>query len=179
VDLPGGHCAARVDLGGILVRLFAIPALERIVKWRWLAVVIPAFVWGFLHSNYPSNPATSEASKWGVIGIAAGFLMMRFGILCTLIWHFTVDAVLIGMFLFRSESGYFQLSGLVVVAAILAPLVISLVSYRRNKGFVTVPEALNEGTLPAESPAQPAALEPAAAPAPAAQPPARCGALSG
>jgi len=154
-------------------RLFAIPALERIVKWRWLAVVIPAFVWGFLHSNYPQQPGYIRGIEVGVIGIAAGFLMMRFGILCTLIWHFTVDAVLIGMFLFRSESGYFQLSGLVVVAAILAPLVISLVSYRRNKGFVTVPEALNEGTLPAESPAQPAALEPAAAPAPAAQPPAR------
>jgi membrane protease YdiL (CAAX protease family) len=155
-------------------RLFAVPALQRIVKWRWLAIVVPAFVWGFLHSNYPQQPGYIRGIEVGVIGIAAGYLMMRYGILSTLIWHFTVDAVLIGMFLFRSESGYFQLSGLVVVAAILAPLAISLISYRRNGGFITVPEALNEGArlaetpvaAPVEPPVEPVA-EPVTAPAPA------------
>jgi membrane protease YdiL (CAAX protease family) len=150
-------------------RLFAVPALQRIVKWRWVAIVLPAFVWGFLHSTYPQQPGYIRGIEVGLIGVAAGFLMMRYGILSTLIWHFTVDAVLIGMFLFRSESGYFQLSGLVVVASILAPLVISLIFYRRNRGFVTVPEALNEGAHVVETPAaqleEPAA-EAAAAPAP-------------
>ena len=155
-------------------RLFAIPALQRIVKWRWVAIVVAAFVWGFLHSNYPQQPGYIRGIEVGIIGVAAGFLMMRYGILSTLIWHFTVDAVMIGMFLFQSESGYFQLSGLVVVAAILLPLGISLISYRKNGGFVTVPEALNEGTrlaeAPNEAPAEPVAeavAEPAAAPEPA------------
>lgn len=155
-------------------RLFAVPALQRVVKWRWVAIVVAAFVWGFLHSNYPQQPGYIRGIEVGIIGVAAGFLMMRYGILSTLIWHFTVDAVLIGMFLFQSESGYFQLSGLVVVAAILMPLAISLISYRRNGGFVTAPEALNEGVrlaeAPVETPREPVAetvAEPAVAPAPA------------
>lgn len=153
-------------------RLLAVPALHRIIKLRWLAIIVPAFVWGFLHSNYPQQPGYIRGIEVGVIGVAAGFLMLRYGILSTLIWHFTVDAVLIGMFLFRSESGYFQLSGVVVVAAILAPLVISLYSYRKNRGFVTAPEALNESAhapeAPAEAPAEP--VEETVPPVPASVP---------
>ncbi len=126
-------------------RLLAVPALQRLVKLRWVAIVAPAFIWGFLHSTYPQQPGYIRGIEVGLIGVAAGYLMLRYGILSTLIWHFTVDAVMIGMFLFRSESGYFQLSGLVVIAAILAPLAINLIFYRKNKGFLTAEKALNAG----------------------------------
>ena len=46
-----------------LFRLFAIPYLLRITKSRLLAVVLPAFAWGFLHSNYPQDRPTSVGSK--------------------------------------------------------------------------------------------------------------------
>src|SRR5205814_9800205 len=38
-------------------RLFAIPFFTKFTKSRWLAVVVPAFLWSFLHSNYPQEPA--------------------------------------------------------------------------------------------------------------------------
>ncbi len=51
--------------------------------------------------------------------------MLRWGILATLIWHYTVDASLVGLFLVRSNSLYFKISGVVVAAAAVAPLVFS------------------------------------------------------
>ena len=125
-------------------RLFAIPLLERWLKVRWIAVIIPAFVWGFLHANYPQQPGYIRGIEVGVIGVAAGFLMLRYGIVATLVWHFTVDAVMMGMFLFQSDNWYFQLSGWVVAAAVAAPLAVSLVQYWRRGGFESAAELKNE-----------------------------------
>jgi membrane protease YdiL (CAAX protease family) len=147
-------------------RLFAVPLLARVLP-RWAAIAIPAFVWGFLHSNYPQQPGYIRGIEVGIIGVAAGYLMYRFGILATLIWHYTVDAVLIGMFLFQSGSLYFQLSGVVVSGAVLLPLLASLAFYRRHGGFRAqddlVNSAVEQSVEREEEP--PREMEPARAPA--------------
>ena len=43
--------------------------------------------------------------------MVAGIVMLRYGILATLIWHYTVDASLVGLLLVRSNSMYFKISG--------------------------------------------------------------------
>ena len=137
-------------------RLFAIPLLRRALP-TWLAVVIPAFVWGFLHANYPQQPGYIRGIEVGVIGVAAGFLMLRFGILATLIWHYTVDAVLIGSFLFQSQSLYFKASGALVAGVVMLPLLVSLAAYRRHGGFASDPALLNAAAPapPLEAPSTP------------------------
>ena len=129
-------------------RLFAVPLLAKILP-RWLSIVIPALVWGFLHSNYPQQPGYIRGIEVGLIGVAAGYLMYRYGILATLIWHYTVDAVLIGMFLFQSGSLYFQMSGVVVSGAVLLPLAASLAFYRKHGGFRPENELVNAAAAPA------------------------------
>jgi hypothetical protein len=146
-------------------RLLAIPLLKRYLRSTWLAVVIPAFLWGFLHSNYPQQPGYIRGIEVGIIGVAAGFLMLRFGILATLIWHYTVDAVMIGMFLFHGGSWYFQLSGCLVAGAVLFPLAVSLVFYWRHGGFLVDPGLLNSGQeTAAESAPAPVEAVPAVEP---------------
>ncbi len=137
-------------------RLLAIPLLQQLLRFRWIAVVIPAFVWGFLHANYPQQPAYIRGVEVGLIGVAAGFLMLRFGIVATLVWHFAVDAALMGGFLFDSPSWYFRLNGGLVALTILAPLIVSVVLYRRNQGFVAIEDTLvpEPQTVTAEAPAQ-------------------------
>jgi hypothetical protein len=124
-------------------RLLAIPFLARITRSRWLAIIIPAFLWSFLHSNYPQEPAYVRGIEIGIIGIVAGIVMLRWGILATLIWHYTVDASLVGLFLLRSNSLYFQVSGVIVGAAAFAPLAYSAISYLRRGGFENSEDLLN------------------------------------
>ncbi len=128
-------------------RLFAVPLLQKWFRSTWIAVLIPAFVWGFLHANYPQQPGYIRGIEVGVIGVAAGFLMLRYGIAATLIWHYTVDAVMIGSYLLRADSWYFRLSGVAVGGAVLAPFVVALILYFRRGGFLAVPA--EEAEIPA------------------------------
>jgi len=126
-----------------LFRLFAIPYLTRMTKSKFLAVVLPAFMWGFLHSNYPQEPAYIRGIEVGLIGIVAGLVMLRWGIWATLTWHYTVDAFLISTSLLRSHGAYLRVSGAIVGGAALIPLAIAAVSYISRGGFYSDPELLN------------------------------------
>ncbi len=142
-----------------LFRLFAIPFLLRTTNSRWLAVVLPAFFWGFLHSNYPQEPAYIRGIEIGLIGIVAGLVMLRWGIWATLIWHYTVDAFLISTSLLRSHGAYLRLSGAVVGGAALIPLAIAAISYISRGGF-EADEALLNRARPIGGPAhQPTSSE--------------------
>jgi membrane protease YdiL (CAAX protease family) len=124
-------------------RLFAIPFFKRITGSRWIAVIVPAFLWSFLHSNYPQEPAYIRGIEIGLVGIVAGFVMLRWGIVATLVWHYTVDASLVGLLLMRSNNLYFKVSGALVAAAALAPLAFACLSYLTRGGFETDEELLN------------------------------------
>src|SRR5712671_5468821 len=125
-------------------RLFAIPFFKRITGSRWIAVIVPAFLWSFLHSNYPQEPAYIRGIEIGLVGIVAGIVMLRWGILATLIWHYTVDASLVGLLLMRSNNLYFKVSGAVVAAAALAPLAFAAISYLSRAGFEPDEDLLNQ-----------------------------------
>jgi len=126
-----------------LFRLFAIPFLEKLTGSRILAVILPAFFWSFLHSAYPQEPGYIRGIEVGLIGILAGIVMLRWGIVATLIWHYTVDASLVGMLLIRSDNLYFKISGVVVGLAAVAPLAWSGISYLARGSFEAVDDLLN------------------------------------
>lgn len=129
-------------------RLFAIPFFAKFTRSRWIAVIAPAFLWSFLHSNYPQEPAYIRGIEIGIVGVIAGLVMLRWGIVATLIWHYTVDASLVGLLLVRSNSLYFKISGVVVAAAALAPLAFACISYLTRGGFETNEALLNRAAPP-------------------------------
>ncbi|HXN24447.1 MAG TPA: type II CAAX endopeptidase family protein [Candidatus Dormibacteraeota bacterium] len=136
-----------------LFRLFAIPFVKRLTRSWILAIVLPAFAWGFLHSNYPQEPGYIRGIEVGLIGIVAGVVMLRWGILSTLIWHYTVDATLVGLLLLRSDNLYFKASGAIVGAAALIPLGVSGVSYLMRGRFESQESLLNSAApLPRDQP---------------------------
>ena len=126
-----------------LFRLFAIPYLHRLTKSRVLAVVLPAFAWGFLHSNYPQEPAYIRGIEVGLIGIVVGLVMLRWGIWATLTWHYTVDAFLISTSLLRSHGAYLRVSGAIVGGGALIPLGVAAYFYLSRGGFETGASLLN------------------------------------
>ncbi|HXX16853.1 MAG TPA: CPBP family intramembrane glutamic endopeptidase [Candidatus Eremiobacteraceae bacterium] len=145
-------------------RLFAIPFLHKLTGSRVLSIILPAFFWSFLHSNYPQEPGYIRGIEIGIMGMAAGLVMLRWGIVATLIWHYTVDASLVGLLLIRSDNWYFKISGLVVALAAVAPLAYCGVMYLRRGRFEDVDELLNqrepapEITLTREAPVEPVAV---------------------
>ncbi len=125
-------------------RLFAIPFMQKLTGSRVLAVVLPAFFWSFLHSNYPQEPGYIRGIEIGIMGIVAGLVMLRWGIVATLVWHYTVDASLVGMLLIRSDNLYFKISGIVVGLAAVVPVAYCGVLYMTRGRFEAVDDLLNQ-----------------------------------
>ena len=137
-------------------RMFSISFLDRLGAGRILAVVLPAYIWGFGHSTYPNQPFFIRGLEVGTAGVLIGFLMLRFGVVPLLIWHFTVDAIYTALLLLRSHNAYYVISGAIASGILLLPLVASLVLYLRRGGFATATGLANGdlGFVPPPAPAE-------------------------
>ena len=71
----------------------------------------------------------------GIGGVALGLIMLRWGILPTLVWHYSVDAMYSAMLLLRSHNPYFVLSGAASAGIMVLPVLVALVAYLRHGGF--------------------------------------------
>lgn len=116
-------------------RAFAIPFLRKLFRSLPLAVILAAFNWGFLHSAYPNEPFYIRGIEVGVGGIIIGLVMLRFGIVATLIWHYSVDALYSAFLLLRSPNHYLMISGAITAGIMLAPLAAALAAYLRTGTF--------------------------------------------
>jgi membrane protease YdiL (CAAX protease family) len=126
-----------------LFRMFAIPFLRKLTRSMIVAVVLAGFIWGFGHASYPQQPFYIRGLEVGIGGVALGIVMLRFGILPTLVWHYSVDAMYSAMLLVRSESLYFKLSGLGAAGIMVLPVAIALFAYWRHGGFAPETGLLN------------------------------------
>jgi membrane protease YdiL (CAAX protease family) len=145
-----------------LFRMFAIPFLRKVTRSMIVAVVLAGFIWGFGHAGYPQQPFYIRGVEVGIGGVALGIVMLRFGILPTLVWHYSVDAMYSAMLLVRSESLYFKLSGLGAAGIMVLPVLIALVAYWRHGGFAPETGLLNrdDAAEPHAPPATPAGAQP-------------------
>ncbi len=145
-----------------LFRMFAIPFLRKLARYLPVAVVLAGFIWGFGHAGYPQQPFYIRGLEVGIGGVALGFIMLRWGILPTLVWHYSVDAGYTALLLVRSHNLYFRLSGAASAGIVVLPLLVALVAYWRRGGFEPEGGLLNaDESAVAEEPSE-------AAPAPVA-----------
>ena len=125
-------------------RAFSIPFVKKILRSTPLAIIVPAFIWGFLHSAYPNQPFFIRGLEVGFGGIIVGLVMLRFGILATLIWHYSVDALYTAYLLLRSPNHYLMISGALSAGIMLIPLIVALVAYWRSGTFTDEAALSNE-----------------------------------
>ncbi len=138
-------------------RMFSIPFVRRFAP-GWVAVVLPAFIWGFAHSTYPNQPFFIRGLEVGFAGVLIGVVFLREGILPLLVWHFTVDAVYTALLLVRSTNPYFVVSGAAAALVLLLPMAVALVLYVRNGGFAPDEDLSNRAV--GSAPESPRATEP-------------------
>jgi hypothetical protein len=116
--------------------MFTIPFLQKYARSTFVAVILGAVIWGFAHSNYPAQPFYIRGIEVSIGGIIIGYVFLRYGFLAVLIWHFSVDAVYSAAVLVQSGNAYYVTTGVVSAGVIALPLVYSIVSAIRRRGFV-------------------------------------------
>jgi len=128
-------------------RVFSISFFHKLFRFRFLAVVVAAFIWGFGHSTYPNQPFFIRGLEVGLAGVVLGIVYLRSGILPLLVWHYTINAMLSTVVFFRSSSIYFIIMAIFITGIMLIPFIISLFSYIKSRGFV-VSSAIRQETIP-------------------------------
>ena len=118
-------------------RMFSIPFFEKICRSRWLAVWLASFIWGFGHANYPNQPFYIRGIEVGVGGLIVSLIFLKFGIVATLVWHYSVDALYTAFLLLRSQNLYLMISGGLSAGIMLVPFFIALLAYLKNRGFLS------------------------------------------
>ena len=145
-------------------RLLAISLLLKVTKKRWIAVLLPAAVWAFLHSSYPVEPVYTRGLELTVVGVVLGVVFLRYGIWTTVISHYAYNAFLGAIPMLKSSSLYFQVSGLAVVGILLLPAVPAIVGTLTGRYRADVEEEEAEAPTPTDGGALPEPLPAAEAP---------------
>jgi membrane protease YdiL (CAAX protease family) len=138
-------------------RAFSIPFLAGWCRSRWAAVALSAFIWGFAHANYPQQPFYIRGIEVGIGGLIVGAVMLRWGLLPALVWHYTVDALYTALILLRSSNPYFVLTAGLGAGLMLVPLAIAALLYLRHRSFADPAPLLNGQEAPPPAPVPPPA----------------------
>ncbi len=125
-------------------RMFSIPFLERLLKSKVLAILIPAAIWGFAHANYPNQPFWIRGVEVSIFGVIIGVVFLKLNILTVLVWHYTVDALYSSLILIRTGSTYLVISGALAAGIMFIPLLYNLFMYIKNGRFASSRGITNE-----------------------------------
>lgn len=130
-----------------MFRLFGISLLKKYLKHRWLAVLITAVAWAFLHSSYPQTPWFARGIELTIVGVVFGWLFVRYGILASIVAHYSFNALGTAIFLYASGSLYTGLSSTLVG---FLPLLVALAGLGKawyQKGFLKISSHLTNDYL--------------------------------
>ncbi len=92
--------------------------------WIWGAVALQAIVFAAAHANYPQQPAYARVVELTFPAFLWGAIYLYFGLVPTILTHFTYDLSLISLPLFASAAPGTLFDRAMVVAVGVVPLVI-------------------------------------------------------
>ncbi|MFH0766431.1 MAG: CPBP family intramembrane glutamic endopeptidase [Calditrichota bacterium] len=126
---PGLH-PVTLALGTALLeecwfRLFGITYLGRVFRSRVVGVVITAVIWGYWATGFPQSPDLIIGLEWSVIGLAAGWLFLRYGWWAAIVWRLTIVTWLTGQCLTAEGSSIFTCSKWFIIIILFVPLMLT------------------------------------------------------
>ncbi len=121
-------------------RVIGLSLVQKVTRNFWAANLIQAAAWGFMHSNYPQEPAFARGIELTVVGMLWGWIYKRYGIVPCLIGHYLFDAIWGVMPLMSSHEAILKLTGMIVVVPFL--IVIAFALYLISKSGIFRDDAL-------------------------------------
>lgn len=109
-----------------LYRILGTTILTKVFKNFWLANLLQAVAWAFMHSNYPQEPPYARGLELTVVGFLYGTILKYFGILPCLISHYVFDTFLGVAPLLSSALVGLKTQAVVVLIPFLLLLAVSL-----------------------------------------------------
>jgi hypothetical protein len=88
-------CAALSE--EIVYRLFAIPALKKLFRFTFPAVLVSSMVWALGHVQYPIYPFYTRFVEVTLIGLLFAYIFLKHGILTAIFTHAIVDIIWMGI----------------------------------------------------------------------------------
>ncbi len=103
-------------------RVLAMSILQKLVGRFWLANLLQAAAWAFMHSTYPQEPPYARGVELTAVGVVYGGVLRSFGLLACVCSHYVFDAFLGVAPLLTSSQPGLQASALVAIGPFLAVL---------------------------------------------------------
>ena len=108
--------------------------------WIWSAVILQAVVFAAGHANYPQQPAYARVVELSAPALVWGVTYLHFGLVPTILAHFTYNLSLISLPLFTSAAPGILLDRAAVLAVGLLPLLVVLRARRKVGARADAPE---------------------------------------
>jgi hypothetical protein len=124
-------------------RVLGLFAFQRLVKKFWLANLLQAAAWAFMHSNYPQEPPYARGLELTVVGTIYGMVLNKFGLLACIFSHSLIDTFLGLGPLFTSGASSLKISAYITLIPYLFALAVPVVLWYREKRFQPEEEISN------------------------------------
>ncbi|MFC1703923.1 type II CAAX prenyl endopeptidase Rce1 family protein [Candidatus Omnitrophota bacterium] len=115
----------------IIYRMFGVHWTKKYFKRTLLAILIPAIVWGFSHTEYPIFPVWFRGVEVTILGVLYGVIFLRYGIIPLLVSHYLFDVFWgVAGFIFGNTSVSLFSSSIFILSL---PLLFAVIAFVMNK----------------------------------------------
>jgi hypothetical protein len=114
----------------LMYRVLGLWLFRRLTGNFWIANLLQAASWAFMHSDYPQEPAYVRGVELTIGGFFYGYILRRYGLPACILAHYTYDAFLGVTPLFSAHSLVDRLSALIAVLPGVIALLVSVVLIR-------------------------------------------------
>jgi hypothetical protein len=107
----------------IIFRLFGIILFQKLLRFRFLAVLIPSVIWALGHTAYSIYPSYTRLFEVTVLGFIFSYIFLRYGLITAIFTHAIMDSLLMGIsLLYSAQNSNFALVGgfYIILPAIIA-----------------------------------------------------------
>jgi heme/copper-type cytochrome/quinol oxidase subunit 4 len=130
-------------------RLFGIALFLKLVRNRFLAVLLPSMIWAMSHTQYPIYPVYTRFVEVTIIGIIFGYVFLKYGFLTAMFAHAAMDSILMGMSLIYMGEPAQVLAGALYL---LVPAIVGLLVSWLHRSFTRRPPSQDPPPSPDPDP---------------------------